>query len=59
MALEMKPKCERCDVELRADGEAFICVYECTYCPRCAAEMKHVCPRCGGELVPRPRADRE
>jgi hypothetical protein len=36
------------------DG-AFICSYECTFCPACTDEMKSVCPNCGGELLRRPR----
>jgi hypothetical protein len=55
MALEMRDRCERCGVGLAADGEAFICSYECTFCRRCAAELAQVCPNCGGELVVRPR----
>jgi len=55
MALEMKPRCERCDAALPADGEAFVCSYECTFCPRCAESMASVCPNCRGELVRRPR----
>ncbi|HEX6197724.1 MAG TPA: DUF1272 domain-containing protein [Jiangellaceae bacterium] len=54
MALEMRTECERCDAPLAASGEAFICSYECTFCPACAAAMDH-CPNCGGELVRRPR----
>ena len=55
MALEMRTQCERCGVGLSPDGEAFICSYECTFCPPCGEAMAHVCPNCGGELVPRPR----
>ena len=55
MALEMRAKCERCEAALAADGEAFICSYECTFCPACVEALAHVCPNCGGELVPRPR----
>ena len=55
MALEMKPQCERCDAALAAEGEAFICSYECSFCPGCADAMGHVCPNCGGDLVRRPR----
>ena len=56
MALEMKPQCERCGVELPALAEdAAICSYECTFCTLCAEEMLHECPNCGGELVRRPR----
>jgi hypothetical protein len=54
-ALELKPACERCGVTLAPDGDAAICSYECTFCVPCAAEMEHVCPNCGGELVRRPR----
>ncbi len=51
----MKTACERCSAALRADGEAAICSYECTFCPVCADAMEQVCPNCGGELVTRPR----
>jgi hypothetical protein len=56
MALEMKKECERCARALAADGKAYICTYECTFCPKCAKEMGLVCPNCRGELVPRPRS---
>ena len=55
MALELRGRCERCGVGLAADGEAFICSYECTFCRWCAAELSHVCPNCAGELVARPK----
>ena len=55
MALEMRAECERCGVALEPSGPAAICSYECTFCPACTAEMAHVCPNCGGELVARPR----
>jgi len=55
MSLEMRGSCEKCGKELRADARAFICSYECTFCPECAAGMSAACPNCGGELVPRPR----
>ncbi len=55
MALEMRQDCEKCRLALPADGIAMICSYECTFCERCTAEMKNVCPNCGGELVQRPR----
>jgi len=55
MSLEMRTECERCGVGLAADGAAFICSFECTFCTDCGAEMEHVCPNCRGELVPRPR----
>ena len=55
MALQMKDACEKCSAGLAPDGAAWICSYECTFCPRCTEEMGHVCPNCGGELVRRPR----
>ncbi|MGH3002086.1 MAG: DUF1272 domain-containing protein [Gaiellaceae bacterium] len=55
MALELRATCERCRAALTPDGPAAICSYECTFCLPCAATMEHVCPNCGGELVPRPR----
>ena len=58
MSLEMRPQCERCEKTVEADGPAFICSYECTFCAACSDDMEHNCPNCGGELVPRPkRAD--
>ena len=57
MALAMKPSCERCQNGLAMEGEAFICSYECTFCPACAGELAGRCPNCGGELVARPRRD--
>ncbi len=55
MALEMRTDCEKCGATLARDGEAFICSYECTFCPACSEAMKRMCPNCGGELVVRPR----
>jgi len=57
MALEMRSECEKCKAELASSDEAYICVYECTFCPACTSEMKAVCPNCGGELVRRPRRE--
>jgi hypothetical protein len=54
MALQMKTKCERCEHPLEVSGLAYICSYECTFCPSCSADLKQVCPTCGGGLVPRP-----
>ena len=56
MALEMKKECEKCGRALAVNGEAFICIYECTFCSECAVSLNSICPNCGGELVPRPRA---
>jgi hypothetical protein len=55
MALEMRNICERCNNAVAADGEAFICSYECTFCGGCTQEMKAICPNCSGELLRRPR----
>ncbi|HZO96899.1 MAG TPA: DUF1272 domain-containing protein [Gaiellaceae bacterium] len=55
MALEMRGECERCGTTLPPNGPAVICSYECTFCTLCGEELAHVCPNCGGELVPRPR----
>jgi hypothetical protein len=55
MALEMRNACERCGGALPPDGEACICSFECTFCLACAGGLEHVCPNCGGELVPRLR----
>lgn len=51
----MKSCCEACERALRADGEAYICSFECTFCPECATSMQRICPNCGGELLLRPR----
>lgn len=55
MALEMKNSCERCGRELAPDAPAYICSYECSFCPDCAGQMDWRCPNCAGELVARPR----
>jgi len=52
--LEMRERCERCEVALEVAGDARICSYECTFCPKCSAEMAGVCPNCSGGLVVRP-----
>lgn len=59
MALQMKSICEKCQTRLQPDGVACICSYECTFCTSCAEKMNGVCPNCGGELVPRPRREKE
>ena len=51
----MKSCCEACERALRADGEAYICSFECTFCPECATSIQRICPNCGGELLLRPR----
>ena len=40
MALELRESCERCDAALAHEAEAFICSYECTFCPSCTAAME-------------------
>jgi hypothetical protein len=55
MTLEMRTVCERCNAPLAATDAAFICSYECTFCPKCSNSMSQTCPNCGGELVQRPR----
>lgn len=55
MSLEMRTRCEKCERSLALDSEAFICSYECTFCADCTQAMQHLCPNCGGELVPRPK----
>lgn len=54
--LEMRPNCERCDVDLPADtAGAHICSFECTFCAKCAlGRLDGRCPNCGGNLVVRP-----
>ncbi len=54
MALEMREICEKCEAGLAWGADAFICSFECTFCPGCAKSMAHTCPNCGGELVARP-----
>jgi hypothetical protein len=56
MALEMKETCEKCAAKLSARDEAYICTFECTFCPSCTEKMDAICSNCGGELVRRPRA---
>jgi hypothetical protein len=52
--LELRPSCERCDVDLPPNStDARICTYECTFCASCAEAMGS-CPNCTGNLVPRP-----
>lgn len=52
--LKMKTTCELCAKKLAGDDQAWICSYECTYCPECQQTL-NACPNCGGELVRRPR----
>ena len=54
--LELRPNCERCDIDLPPDSQAaFICSFECTFCIACAEKhLQRRCPNCHGELVRRP-----
>lgn len=56
MALELRPNCEFCDVDLPPDSpDARICTYECTFCATCVErELHNVCPNCGGGFERRP-----
>jgi hypothetical protein len=56
MALELRPNCECCDVDLPpASTEAMICSYECTFCATCVRDvLGNVCPNCGGGFAARP-----
>lgn len=56
--LRMKPSCERCGASLGLTDQAFICSFECTYCPACAEELHQQCPNCQGQLVMRPSRSR-
>jgi len=57
MALEMREVCERCGRTLLPTDPAYICSYECTFCPRCAEALGLACRNCQGELAPRPRRE--
>jgi hypothetical protein len=56
MALELRPNCEYCDIDLPpASMLARIWTYECTFCADCVErELCNVCPNCGGGFTPRP-----
>jgi hypothetical protein len=56
VALELRPNCEYCDVDLPPDStEARICTYECTFCANCVeTRLFNVCPNCGGGFEVRP-----
>jgi two-component system, LytTR family, sensor kinase len=52
---DMKTTCEGCGLTLPADSAAYVCSYECTFCPACSSNMHGICSHCAGELVRRPR----
>jgi hypothetical protein len=58
--LEMRLCCECCGADLPPSAKAYICSFECTFCPSCTTKtLNRVCPNCGGDLKPRPsRAER-
>ena len=49
----VKDHCEKCAKPLAPPAPAQCCSFQCTFCPDCANEMKHVCPNCSGELTAR------
>jgi uncharacterized protein len=49
----VKDNCEKCAKPLAPLALAQCCSFQCTFCPDCANEMKHVCPNCSGELTAR------
>jgi N-acetylglutamate synthase-like GNAT family acetyltransferase len=53
--MELRPECGRCQASLSADGPAYICAHDCTFCATCYRQLRYVCPNCTGELVRRPR----
>ena len=53
--LDLRPNCECCDKDLGPVAEAFICTYECTFCPECKQGiLAGTCPNCLGNLERRP-----
>ncbi|PPB47883.1 DUF1272 domain-containing protein [Arthrobacter pityocampae] len=53
--LEIRPNCECCDRDLTPADEAYICTFECTWCPDCVERFRNrSCPNCGGDLQRRP-----
>ncbi|MGK3647901.1 DUF1272 domain-containing protein [Pseudarthrobacter enclensis] len=53
--LEIRPNCECCDRDIAPSAEAYICTFECTWCPECVDRFPNrSCPNCGGDLQRRP-----
>ena len=48
-----KDRCENCGNAIAEAGDGLACSFQCTFCEACAAELKSVCPNCGGALAPR------
>ncbi|WP_417935450.1 DUF1272 domain-containing protein [Flagellimonas aquimarina] len=53
--MEMRNKCEKCDIILNHESDAYICSYEFTFCSTCSTGMNYNCINCNGELVIRPK----
>lgn len=56
----LKDQCEKCKLDLSTAEEAWVCSYECTWCPGCAEGFHWRCPNCQGalrrrEIHPAPR----
>ncbi len=45
-----KAACDSCERALSAHGELYICTFDHTFCPDCAAKAQYICGHCGGEL---------
>lgn len=56
--LKMKSTCERCSTSLGLIDQAYICSFECTFCPSCAEQLEQRCPNCQGQLLLRPTRSR-
>ncbi|WP_237060056.1 DUF1272 domain-containing protein [Microbulbifer sediminum] len=52
--LKMKQSCERCGASLGLADRAYICSFECTYCPDCCEQLGKTCVNCQGDLTLRP-----
>lgn|GEM_PF-283440 len=50
-----KNECERCGRALVGPEAAFVCSFDCTFCPDCSRSLDWRCPNCSGELNRRPR----
>lgn len=58
--LEIRPNCECCNADLAPDDAAYICTFECTWCPACVGRFPNgACPNCGGDLQLRPTRPEE
>ncbi len=48
-----KDRCEKCERALPQPADGNACSFQCTFCDDCAAELKSICPNCGGALESR------